>query len=417
MAKRETRTGGRDATDAVVPGKYALSIGAPPTQPPNGFAWRKLTDIARLESGHTPSRARPEYWDGGIPWIGIKDATGNHGRAIPDTLQHVSQLGIDNSSARILPAGTVCLSRTASVGYVVIMGVPMATSQDFVNWVCGPELSPQYLRYVLMVEQDSIRRFAYGTTHQTLYYPDAKALHVSLPTRVVQDSIVAVLGAIDDKVIVNLCLIGTADATTDAIVASSTEPTASTPLDSLAVLTMGSSPPGSALNENGGGLPFFQGIRDFGLRTPMDRVRTTEPVRTANRGDILVSVRAPVGTVNFAPGPCSIGRGVAAARSTTGTPYTLFHLLRRSTAWAPYNSEGTVFGSINRPQLAALRVPSITAGNAAAVEARIAPVEQRITSALDENKSLIELRDTLLPQLISGRLRVKDAEKQVEDAV
>jgi hypothetical protein len=71
--------------------------------------------LARLETGHTPSRKHPEYWDGEIPWIGIKDATSNHGLRISDTYQHATQLGIDNSSARVLPANTVCLSRTASV--------------------------------------------------------------------------------------------------------------------------------------------------------------------------------------------------------------------------------------------------------------------------------------------------------------
>src|SRR5438874_10867961 len=95
---------------------------------PPGWEWVRLQDVARLETGHTPSREHPEYWDGDIPWIGIKDATGSHGRTILDTFQHTNQLGIDNSSARLLPARTVCLSRTASVGYVVVMGRPMATS-------------------------------------------------------------------------------------------------------------------------------------------------------------------------------------------------------------------------------------------------------------------------------------------------
>ena len=184
----------------MVPGKYALSIGFPRIAPRPGFSWHRLSDLARLESGHTPSRSRSDYWDGGIPWVGIKDATGNHGSVIMDTIQHVSQRGIENSSSRILPAETVCLSRTASVGYVVVMGVSMATSQDFVNWVCGPDLSPSYLRYILMAEQESVRRFAYGSVHQTLYYPDAKALCVCVSSRQEQDAAASVLEAIDDKI-------------------------------------------------------------------------------------------------------------------------------------------------------------------------------------------------------------------------
>lgn len=198
---KNTQTGGRDATVAVVPGDFGVSIGNPGTPTPAGFEWRPLSSLARLESGHTPSRKKPEYWDGGtIPWIGIRDATGNHGRTIFDTQQHVTQSGIDNSSARVLPADTVCLSRTASVGYVVTMGAPMATSQDFVNWVCGPELDHRYLHYLLMAEQASVRKFAYGSVHQTLYYPDAKALHVCVPHLEEQQRIASVLVALDDLI-------------------------------------------------------------------------------------------------------------------------------------------------------------------------------------------------------------------------
>src|SRR5215831_17872872 len=120
VSRSETKTGGRPATTGVIYGRYALSVGMPDTPIPAGWRWTALTDIARLESGHTPSRKHLEYWDGEIPWIGIRDATENHGRIIHDTYQHTNELGIAHSSARILPPNTVCLSRTASVGYVVV---------------------------------------------------------------------------------------------------------------------------------------------------------------------------------------------------------------------------------------------------------------------------------------------------------
>src|SRR5581483_214248 len=116
--------------------------------------------VARLESGHTPSRGHSEYWDGGIPWIGIRDARRHHGLTIHETEQTVSELGLANSAARLLPAGTVCLSRTASVGYVTIMGTQMATSQDFVNWVCSEQLLPAYLKYLLICEKQSLLSFS-----------------------------------------------------------------------------------------------------------------------------------------------------------------------------------------------------------------------------------------------------------------
>jgi type I restriction enzyme S subunit len=182
-----------------------------------GWKWTMLSSVAQLESGHTPSRKHPEYWNEGIPWIGIKDATENHGRTLADTYQHVSALGLQNSSARLLPANTVCLSRTASVGFVVVMGRPMATSQDFVNWVCGPSIEAHYLKYIFLAENEALWRFASGTTHQTIYYPEAKAFHVCLPPLAEQKAIAAVLGALDDKIELNRRMNATLEAMARAL--------------------------------------------------------------------------------------------------------------------------------------------------------------------------------------------------------
>jgi type I restriction enzyme S subunit len=165
----------------------------PSVAPPPGWRWVALTDVARMESGHTPSRRHPEYWGGDVPWIGIRDAKAHHGEAIHDTIQTTNQLGIHNSSARILPEGTVCLSRTASVGYVVTMGRPMATSQDFANWICSDQIDRRFLAYLFLAEHDSLLRFASGAIHQTIYYPELKAFHVCLPWLSEQQHIVAVL--------------------------------------------------------------------------------------------------------------------------------------------------------------------------------------------------------------------------------
>jgi type I restriction enzyme S subunit len=147
-----------------------------------GWQWRALTDLARMESGHTPSRRHPEYWGGDVPWIGIRDAKRFHGAQVTVTEESTNQFGLANSSARLLPAGTVCLSRTASVGYVTIMSRPMATSQDFVNWVCGNELDPHFLSFLFLAQGTEFFKFSSGAVHQTIYFPEAKAFHVCIPS-------------------------------------------------------------------------------------------------------------------------------------------------------------------------------------------------------------------------------------------
>ena len=187
--------GGREATDKLIQGAAGLAVGDPGSALPPGWKWGGLLRIAKQETGHTPSRSQPSYWDGGIPWIGIRDAGAHHGRFIEETAQTISEAGLANSSARMLPAGTVCLSRTASVGYVTIMARSMATSQDFATWTCTEALLPEYLMYALMAEGDDIRKFGMGSTHTTIYFPEIRALHIALPPIEEQREIVALIKA------------------------------------------------------------------------------------------------------------------------------------------------------------------------------------------------------------------------------
>lgn len=141
--------------------------------------------VAKLGSGHTPSRSHPEYWeDCTIPWITLADVwqlrSGTQS-VISTTKEMISPLGMANSAAAKHPAGTVILSRTASVGFSAIMGTAMATSQDFATWTCGPRLNPRFLLHTLRASAPDLRRVATGSTHKTIYMPDIEQLRIPLP--------------------------------------------------------------------------------------------------------------------------------------------------------------------------------------------------------------------------------------------
>ena len=150
---------------------------------------------ATLRSGHTPSRQNPEYWkDCTIPWFGLADVwqiRDGQVEYVKETAEKISEIGLANSAARLLPKSTVILSRTASVGFSAILGVDMATTQDFVNWVCGPSLQPEYLLYVFRAMGPEFRRFTMGSTHQTIYMPDVGRFSTPVPPVPEQDQIVA----------------------------------------------------------------------------------------------------------------------------------------------------------------------------------------------------------------------------------
>lgn len=171
----------KSRSDAFIQGNYATAVGKPESCPVAQWKWVPLVDVARMESGHTPSRSKPEYWNGNVCWIGIRDANKNHGKTIKETEQKTNELGLANSASRLLPIGTVCISRTASVGYVVKMGKEMATSQDFVNWVPSAVIDADWLKWLFVGERESLLKFGKGSTHTTIYFPEWLSMHVLLP--------------------------------------------------------------------------------------------------------------------------------------------------------------------------------------------------------------------------------------------
>ena len=181
------------------------------------------------------------------------------------------------------------------------------------------------------------------------------------------------------------------------------------------ILTMGQSPPGDTYNESGEGLPFYQGRTDFGFRFPSQRVFCTAPTRFAELGDTLISVRAPVGDVNMALEKCCLGRGVAGVRHPKGYRSIVFYSLRElRSRFDTFDSEGTVFGSINKKDFQALPVIQPPIGVLAAFERIVTPMDQRVIENEKQTRTLATLRDTLLPKLLSGELSVTDTMAEAE---
>ncbi|WP_444964207.1 restriction endonuclease subunit S [Nocardiopsis sp. M1B1] len=145
-----------------------------------------LKYVAKLGSGHTPSRTRVDYWKNcSIPWISLFDVgrmRDSRQESLSDTRQMISEVGMENSSACLHPAGTVVLSRTASVGFSTIMGRDMAVSQHFVTWTCGNRLDPYYLLYVLRSMGQYFKSVQVGTTNVTIFMPDLFSIKIPLPS-------------------------------------------------------------------------------------------------------------------------------------------------------------------------------------------------------------------------------------------
>lgn len=172
-------------------------------------------------------------------------------------------------------------------------------------------------------------------------------------------------------------------------------------------IVMGQSPSGSSYNEEQIGCEFYQGCADFGLRFPRKRVYTTEPNRYAESNSVLMSVRAPVGTLNVARHRCCIGRGLASIKSNIGCDsYTLYLMKSIKNILDTFNGDGTVFGSINKKSLVCIKVIVPSLSVIKNYEAKINPLDSYYRKNSDENQHLSSLRDTLLPKLMSGEIEL-----------
>ena len=180
-------------------------------------------------------------------------------------------------------------------------------------------------------------------------------------------------------------------------------------LSEIANITMGQSPSGSSYNLNGEGDVFYQGRAEFGFRFPKRNMYTTEAKRFAEVNSVLFSVRAPVGDVNVAEERCCIGRGLASIKSNNGNSSFILYLMQfHKPVFDRFNGEGTVFGSINKNSLENFKIIIPLEESINKFQKIAGEVDKQIKNLENESTRLNLLRETLLPRLMSGEVKVND---------
>jgi len=163
--------------------------------------------IIKVESGGTPSTTNEEYWDGTIPWLTPKEITRfSENVFVSRTERMISEKGLKESAATLLPPGTVMLSKRAPVGPVAVNAIPMATNQGFLNFTCGSLLRPLYLAYWLRANTPYLHLVANGSTYPELYAGDLFEFEISVPPLDLQDQIIELLSAVQFVTAVGLPL-------------------------------------------------------------------------------------------------------------------------------------------------------------------------------------------------------------------
>lgn len=307
-------------------------------------------------------------------------------------------------------------------GYIENPIKNLVVSTGFVVISCRENINSKFLYYYLA--QNSTIEYLHSIAEaSTSAYPslkpsDIEALDIEIPPLSEQRAIASVLSSLDDKI----DLLHRQNATLEKMaetlfrqwfVEEAKEEWKIGKFDDEFDFAMGASPPGESYNEDGIGIPMYQGNADFGFRFPENRIFTTDPKRFAEKYDTLISVRAPVGAQNMANEKCCIGRGVAAFRykhNSSFYSYTYYKLKSLMDEIKQFNETGTVFGSISKTDFESIEITIPDKKLAIAFQNQVKNIDDKIITNTNQIHTLTQLRDTLLPKLMSGEIRVMDVD-------
>ncbi|HHQ4590533.1 TPA: restriction endonuclease subunit S [Aeromonas veronii] len=426
----------------------------------------ELRDLASVRSSKRVKMA--DYVADGVPFFRSKEiielAKGNK----ISTELFISNEHYDDIKSKygVPLKGDILITSVGTLGvpYILPDNSPFYFKDGNLTWLSSFDVSkvfPPYIFYWLRspIGKHRLDSIAIGTTQRALTITALNGLKIELPSIAIQKKIVKIISSIENKITANTAMNQTLEKIAQRIfkswfidfdpvkanaegvpfnglspeiqalfpnklVDSGTEfgliPEGWNP-SSIGVefdVTMGQSPPGSSYNEEKVGVKFFQGRRDFSFRFPSERVYTTDPKRMAKSDDTLISVRAPVGDINMAMDDCCIGRGLGALRHKKDlTSYTYYLMQSIKPVFDKFESNGTVFGSINQNELKAIQYVAPDIKVLEEFEKVVRGLDKKIRENLLQNLNLTSIKEKILPRLITGKIQLSDANQELKETV
>ncbi|VEN75239.1 conserved hypothetical protein [Candidatus Desulfarcum epimagneticum] len=350
-----------------------------------------------VKSGGTPSSKNSEYWGGDINWATLADLPANNVITnISKTQRTITELGLKKSSAKLLPPKTVLVSSRATIGRIGIAKVPLATNQGFKNIVIKNfhKADENYVAMILTKLVPRMDLMASGGTYKEISKTSFSNLEIPLPPVEIQKEIVTELDSYQ-KVIDGARQV--AETWRPRIKIDPDWPLVR--LEDVVEVISGQSPQGKYYNEKGQGIPFYQGKTEFTEKIiGSPKKWTTQTTKIAFPNDILMSVRAPVGPVNFTMRKICIGRGLAAIRCDTNkiVPDYLFFVLKEKESEIQGN-KGATFASINRKDIQQIQIPIPSLK----IQKKIVPEIEKEQKMVESCKKLIGIHEQKIKDKIA----------------
>jgi len=401
----------------------------------------------------------PTALESGYPYIAIPQM--KNGQIEVDEARRISKADFLEWTQKAKPiVHDVIVSRRCNPGVTahVPAGLECAVGQNLILLRSNGDLVfPPFLRWLLRGPEwwDQVRTFLnVGAVFDSLRCADIPEFSLLIPPINQQCAIAYILGALDDKIELNRQMNATLEGMARAIFKSwfvdfdpvrarmdgrqpygMDEATAALfpesfvhvhgelipqgwqigPLSSLAKIVMGTSPKSTTYNESGDGTPLVNGPVEFGDYFPVKKKWTTAPTRFSQKHDLIFCVRgSTTGRRIVSDGEYCVGRGVCAIRANPGQQEFVNRLIDCELDRMLQRATGSVFPSLSGPQMKEFDILKPASAVVNKYCEIVQPSRQRVEVNVRESQTLAALRDTLLPKLLSGELRVSDAEKMIE---
>jgi len=382
----------------------------------------QLGDVARGRSRHRPRDAAHLY-GGPFPFI----QTGDVKKAslyLTEFEQTYSEAGLAQS--KLWPAGTLCITIAANIADTAILGIDACFPDSVIGFTANTEKADtRFVKYLFDgVLKIKYRSFTQGAAQDNLSQEKLLSIKFPVPELRVQQRIADILSAYDDQIENNRRRIALLEEAARMlyrewfvhfrfpghehvkIIDGLPEGWERRTLINLAEVVMGQSPESKFYNETGDGLPFHQGVTDYGFRYVTHRTYSTAVTRLGQAGDILLSVRAPVGRINLTRDNIVVGRGLSAIRSRLGHQSFLFYSLKNHFYAEDIIGTGSIYAATNKKELEGqlLVVPSQVLLRE--FEDQASQIDRQIGNLTAQVEKLAQARDLLLPRLMNGEITV-----------
>lgn len=392
----------------------------------------RIKDLGLIITGNTPPTSKRYYYGDLYPLIKPTDMQ-KDGRFIGDTEEKLSEKGYELFKTKILPKNITCVVTIGTIGKLCLTKEPSFCNQAVNSIILDKnKYDALYVFYLMKTTIPQVKFLSSGTASgrenvSKSAFENIKIKVLPLP---IQNKISSILSAYDDLIenntrrikilesmaqtlyqewFVKFCFPGHKKVKmVESELGLIPEGWEFKALKDVCNLVMGQSPKSEFYNEEAEGLPFHQGVSNFGARFPTDKIYCTVLNRIAEAGDILFSVRAPVGRINIANKKIIIGRGLCGIRSNTGNQSFIFQQLKEKFSEEDLMGGGTIFKSVTKKDMQEIKLIIPSTDILQKFESIVNPIFRNLELLISKNNNLRKTRDLLLPKLISGQIDVEN---------